>query len=225
MNSIIRIFRDYYQTIVGMIVLYVVFLLLNHFIAPLFPLENQYKAKLMHFIIGLLFIWMFWYAIEQHQRAHLINPLWLLLGCIWGASGLFFVRWGLQLVGISVRDFLLYAAFPDWDLWIRGAHRNMLTHSAIVPIVLMVLAIGKKWKWLRDLSMGLAIGVASHLVWDVAEVANYPYNYIRHLDGFAGALWALGNAVLGVFVAYYLIGKSALPIEWHNDSIHDTIES
>ncbi len=71
--------------------------------------------------------------------------------------------------------------------------------------------------------MGLAIGIASHLVWDVISVADYPYRYIRHLDGYAGALWTLSNAILGVFISYYFIGKSSLPLERHHDSVTDSI--
>jgi hypothetical protein len=228
MNNIIKIVKAYYPTIVGMIALYILMLLVSTILEPVFPVESQYKSKIAHGIIGLLFAWLFWYAIEQHQRAHLVNPFWLLFGCIWGASGFFFIRWGLQLVGVrfgrpsGVYDTLLYRAFPDWD-WLFHAHRNFFTHSAILPILLMIFAVYKKWRPLRDIGMGLAVGIASHLVWDVISVANYPYQYIRHLDGYAGALWSLSNAILGVFIAYYLVGKSSLPFEPHKDSMTDSI--
>ena len=226
MRTIVAILRDYYQTILGMIGLYIIMLLISTILEPVFPIESQYQSKIAHGIVGLLFLWMFWYALENHQRAHLVNPLWLLFGTIWGASGFFFIRWGLHLAGIrfgrpsGIYDTLVYRAFPDWD-WLFHAHRNFFTHSAIVPILIMLLAVSRKWRWLRDIGIGLAVGIASHLVWDVISVANYPHNYIRHLDGYAGALWTLSNSIIGVFVAYYLIGRTALPFQTHADNILD----
>ncbi len=215
MKAIITILREYYQTILGLTGLYIAMLALSTILEPLFPIESQYKSKIAHGAIGLVFVWFFWYAIERHERDHLVNPIWLLFGCIWGASGFFFVRWGLQLAGVNfgrptgVFDTLLYRAFPDWDLLLSYSHRNIFTHSAIVPIFLMLFGVYKRWKVLRDIGMGLAVGIASHLVWDVISVANYPYRYIRHLDSYAGALWSLSNAIIGVSVAYYLVEKSS----------------
>lgn len=194
----------------------------------IFPIERSIQSKLAHFLVGGICAYLFWYVLEQHRRAHLVNPFNFGLGCLWGASGLFFIRWLSDWIfdtDVPIIGSLLYAAFPDWDLVILGigAHRNLFFHSSIAPILIMVISLQWKKLWLRDVGMGLTIGIASHLLWDIISVANWPYQYIRHLDGFAGALWTLSNAIIGVFFAYYLVGKSSLPYQKHQDRIDDAI--
>lgn len=193
---------------------------------PIFPIEKSLQSKFAHLIIGILSAYLFWHIAEHHHSAHHINPFDFILGCLWGASGIFLIRVGLNLFGIRDVPYigsLLWAAFPDWDIVILGigSHRNFFFHSEIIPILVMAVAVQQKQRWLRDIGMGLAIGVASHLLWDMVSVANWPYSYIRHLDGIAGSAWVLSNAIIGVFFAYYLIGRQTLPIETHQDRIDD----
>lgn len=199
--------------------------LIGGILNPFLPIDDTDQAKLLHFGVGVVAIMMFWYALEHHRCAHLVNPIWLILGCIWGASGIFFIRWIFTWIGINFLrrpDTLLYTAFPDWDGVLFGwykHHRHILFHSNVLPVLLLIFAIAKKLKPLRDFAIGLIVGVASHLVWDIIHG---PFNNIKHLDFFLSALWMLSNALIGVFFAYYMIGKSALPLEIHEDSIFDS---
>lgn len=199
--------------------IFVLLVIISTLFQPIFPIEKSVQSKIAHFLVGILFAWLFWYALEQHHREHLVNPFVFIVGCIWGSSGFFFVRWLLSAIGLrfgsssGIYDTLLYMAFPDWDLLIQGAHRNLLFHSNIVAIILIFVGLLKKWVWLRDIGMGLAVGVASHLMWDIVSVANYPYFYIKHLSGYAGAIWSISNAIIGVFIAYYFTGRSLISID------------
>lgn len=65
----------------------------------------------------------------------------------------------------------LHYPLPDWDVLLLGpaSHRNWLTHSPLLPALLL----GALWKWpllasplFYQLSLGAAIGTGSHLFWD-----------------------------------------------------------
>lgn len=193
----------------------VLLVIISTLFQPIFPIESSAQSKIAHFIAGAFFVWLFWHILEKNRQEHLVNPYWFIVGSIWGASGFFFVRWLFVLLGwkfgrtTGVYDTLLYMAYPDWDLLFSGWHRNMFFHSNITAIILIVVALMKKWTWLRDIGIGLAIGVASHLLWDIVSSANYPYTYIRHLTGYLGAIWAVSNAIIGMFFSYYVVSKSS----------------
>ncbi|MHC1729793.1 MAG: metal-dependent hydrolase [Syntrophobacteraceae bacterium] len=54
---------------------------------------------------------------------------------------------------------------PDWDLLLGvGFHRSPLTHS-ILPVLLLGLAMKSLSRFV--IPVGLAIGVSSHLFWDI----------------------------------------------------------
>lgn len=183
--------------------------------AAIFPIEGTKQGKLAHLFIGIVFAMIFWYVLEKQYRNPAMNPILLLVGCLWGACGLFFFRWFFIDINIPIlKEKWFYVAFPDWDILVLGigAHRNLFFHSTIFPILVMIVAVWKKVVWLRDFGIGLTLGISAHLVWDLITVYRYPWNYIRHLDGYAGALWVLGNVIVGLFLAYYLVGRMALPI-------------
>lgn len=184
-------------------------------LAATFPIEGTKQGKLAHLVIGIVFAVLFWYILEKRYDRPALNPILLFLGCLWGACGLFFFRWFFIDINIPIlKSQWFYTAFPDWDILILGigAHRNLFFHSAIFPIALMGIAVWKKLLWLRDFGIGLTLGITAHLAWDMITIYRYPWRYIRHLDGFAGALWIFGNVLVGLFLAYYLTGRTSLPV-------------
>lgn len=185
--------------------------LVGGLLGPFLSVEYRLQAKLMHFLIGGGCAYMFWHVLESRRTSNVVNPFWFALACIWGASGLFFIRWALNWMNIdffSAPDRFLYAAFPDWDGVLFGwyNHKHILFHSEIFTVLLLIGAIHWMKRWVRDFAVGLIVGVASHLVWDVIHG---PFNSIRHLDYTFSALWMLGNAILAVFFAYYTLGIHA----------------
>ena len=185
--------------------------LIGGLLGPFLSIEYNLQAKLMHLLIGVACAYMFWHVLETRRSSNLVNPFWFTLACVWGASGLFFLRWILNWLHIdffSAPDRFLYAAVPDWDGLLFGwhHHRHILFHSEIFPVLLLIGAIHWMKRWLRDFAVGLIIGVASHLVWDIIHG---PFNSIRHLDYHFSALWMLGNAILAVFFAYYTLDRHA----------------
>ena len=185
-------------------------------VAAVFPIEGTKQGKLAHLFVGVVFAMLFWYVLEKQYRNPALNPFMLFLGCLWGACGLFFFRWFFVDINIPIlKSEWVYTAFPDWDILILGwgAHRNLFFHSAIFPILLMLVAVWKKILWLRDFAIGLTLGISAHLTWDLITVYRHPWNYIKHLDGYAGALWVVANVIIGVALAYYLVGQTVLPIK------------
>lgn len=185
-------------------------------IAAVFPIEGSKQGKLAHFFVGVVFAMLFWYVLEKQYRNPALNPILMFVACLWGACGLFFFRWFFIDINIPIlKEKWFYVAFPDWDILILGlgAHRNLFFHSTIFSMLLMLAAVWKKWLWLRDFGIGLTVGISAHLLWDMITVYRYPWRYIRHLDGFAGGLWVVANVVVGIFLAYYLVGRTSLPIK------------
>jgi len=121
-----------------------------------------------------------------------------------GAEALAEVRasWGMWAMLPGV---LLGASLPDWDLWFGiGFHRSPLFHSALPVIVVagMLWLLGKR-AWLRgNLLRGLAVGVASHLLWDIVQ-----YGDVRWIKGGnADRLFLFANAA--ALVAWACLQRS-----------------
>jgi hypothetical protein len=145
--------------------------------AAIFPIEGSKQGKLAHCVVGIVIVTLFWYVLEKQYRNPALNPILLMLGCLWGACGLFFFRWFFIDINIPIlRGKWFYVAFPDWDILILGigAHRNFFFHSVIFSTVLMGIAVWKKFLWLRDFGIGLTVGISAHLLWDLISVYRYP---------------------------------------------------
>ena len=86
---------------------------------------------------------------------------------------------------------VLGAALPDWDLWVGGIgfHRSPLFHSAL-PVVVLSLLLWRVSRW--AVPVGLALGVASHLLWDIVQYGDV--RWIR--GGNADRFFLLVNALL-----------------------------
>ncbi len=66
---------------------------------------------------------------------------------------------------------------PDWDLVLGiGFHRSPITHGVIPCLVTYFIV--RKCDLSKGISIGLAIGVASHLLWDIID-----YGDVRWISG------------------------------------------
>lgn len=92
---------------------------------------------------------------------------------------------------------------PDWDLFLGiGFHRSPLTHS-MLPWVLVYLGC-RKLKLPVGISIGFAIGLASHLLWDIIF-----YGDVRWIQGGNyDRLFLVTNSLILLGLAYFQILKA-----------------
>ena len=86
----------------------------------------------------------------------------------------------------------------DWDLMLGiGFHRSPLTHS-VLPWVLVYLGF-KKLKLPNSILIGFAIGLSSHLLWDIVY-----YGDVRWIQGGNNdRLFLFANSLMLIGVAYF----------------------
>lgn len=128
--------------------------------------------------------------------------LWGGFGLVLGSSGFFFLPW-LGMPRLPLHK-LWFSALPAWDLTLFGleGHGNPLFYSAALP--LLVLLLGFSVKPLRRFGVGLALGVAAHLLWHgFFPVMDLPF--VPDLF-FGERLWLLSQAALSFGLAYLGLG-------------------
>lgn len=161
---------------------------------------------LWHFSAAMAFAMAFGVFKGGHANFYLNDPLFL-LSLTLSSSAFFFVpdRWARK----GALKFLRYP-LPDWDVLLLGpaSHRNWLTHSPFLPLLLL----GAAWKWpnLREfhafepLALGFCVGISSHLFWDYVgsqrhKIIVVPYWFA--LREAASRIWLLGGAALSLGIA------------------------
>jgi hypothetical protein len=103
----------------------------------------------------------------------------------------------------------LHYPLPDWDVLLLGpaSHRNWLTHSALLPLLLLAAV----WKWpnlvefpaFEPLCIGSCLGTGSHLFWDCVgsqrhKIVVVPYWFALR-EG-SSRLWLLLGASLSLWI-------------------------
>ncbi len=125
-----------------------------------------------------------------------------------GSSALFFVpdKWARK----GALKFLHYP-LPDWDMLLLGpaSHRNWLSHSPVLPMLLLGAAL--KWTTLASfrpfsaLLLGTCLGIGSHLFWDCVGSARHKIVFVPYWFALREAmsrLWLLGGAVICLCIAW-----------------------
>ena len=119
------------------------------------------------------------------------------------SCALFFVPDSLSKKGLL--KFLHYP-LPDWDVLLLGpaSHRHWLTHSPILPAILLFLA----WRYpllmehalpFGTVAAGLSIGIGSHLFWDCVGSRTHKIIVVPYWFSFKSAfsrLWLLAGAAI-----------------------------
>lgn len=159
-------------------------------------------ARFAHFVWGVVcWVVYVWLSTRRGDR-RLLHPLALL---------------------VTVPVLYLGTALPDWDITVLGigGHRNPLFHSALPYFVLAWLwrtvglaeAMANVGGAYLDMAVhvGLALGLASHLLLDV-----WDYGDVRWLPGGTlDRLWLGGHAVLLGLVAWYPpSARTSAPPNW-----------
>ncbi|GEM86277.1 hypothetical protein [Meiothermus granaticius] len=135
------------------------------------------------------------FSTDRLIHAGVAGVFWLVLGLFgWGAvyrpRGL--GEWIPALCALYLGSWV-----PDWDLVFGiGFHRNPLSHS-VLPLLLFAWAVGFQPR----LVFPFALGLASHLFWDIVFFGNLTWISGRRAD--LAWLWVnlglalVGGAVLG----------------------------
>ncbi|MHA1912710.1 MAG: metal-dependent hydrolase [Candidatus Kariarchaeaceae archaeon] len=101
---------------------------------------------------------------------------------------------------IAFMTIVFGAEFPDLDQVYKKffSHRDMLTHSAIVPLFLTALSFYSEDQVLKPLIAFFLLGVASHLILDI--LPTYKRKKNGHLD-LSSMAYTVGWTIKGVRVA------------------------
>ncbi|MGR5138552.1 hypothetical protein [Vibrio jasicida] len=112
------------------------------------------------------------------------------------------------VIGIYVGLYL-----PDVDLMLMSIlhHRSMLTHSVILPMLLLF------HKPSRPLVAGLCIGVSVHLLADIlSPMRGFALIYIpfikKSIGDWQSIVWMVGNALVGLWYAKKVFHKYAVAL-------------
>ncbi|MEZ8862708.1 hypothetical protein [Vibrio sp. 10N.247.311.51] len=102
---------------------------------------------------------------------------------------------------------------PDVDLKLMSIlhHRSMLTHSIILPMLLLL------HKPSRPLVAGLCIGVSIHLLADIlSPMRGFALIYIpvikKSIGDWQSLIWMVGNALVGLWFAVRVFHKYLVAI-------------
>lgn len=148
------------------------------------------SARLEHLIIGLVCLGAYVYLKQQRESRLFASPLMLL---------------------VTLPVLYLGTALPDWDITLLGIgrHRHPLFHSSLPYFCLAWL-----WRKLKlpdliarlagprselALHVALALGLASHLLWDT-----WDYGDVRWIPGGTlDRLWLGGHACLLIGLCWW----------------------
>ncbi len=154
-----------------------------------------------HFLVGVLFLFIFIRTAGKKDK--LTWEIWL--GLVIGSSSLFFLPNRLPFLTREMNYWYQFSHYPisDWDILLLGGpwHRFFLTHSALIPFLLLYVP---RRQWLLPFLFGLTIGIASHLVWDGYSSARPMivfYPKVLYFRGNLAEAWLYANALLLLPVA------------------------
>lgn len=149
------------------------------------------NARFWHFWCGIAFFVVYLLLKQQFRQSRIfLHPLFL---------------------AVALPMLYLGTALSDWDIRFLGigGHRNPIFHSAI-PYLILAYLWGKigyhptadeltGQRLVVGAHVGLAIGLCSHMVLDIAQ-----YGDVRWIPGGQlDRLWLAGNAVLLGLAAWY----------------------
>jgi hypothetical protein len=106
-------------------------------------------------------------------------------------------------IGVSLADFDHTLAFLR--------HRSIVTHGAIIPLVIYLLA-PKNQDWVRMGLVGLFIGMAAHLSYDLfpngwGTFARINVPFYGYLSPTLSIIWISLNVVASLYIALLIVQK------------------
>lgn len=143
-------------------------------------------------------------TISRLMRINFLKNPTFLFSLTFGSSALFFLPAHISDYG-SWLDYIyqfLHYPLPDWDILLLGMdwHRFFLTHSLLIPLLILLLPKITRATFISYLLIGLAIGISSHLFWDAITSSMFtPIVFINNvvvIKGYLAKAWLIFNALL-----------------------------
>lgn len=161
-----------------------------------------------HAVFAVLFAIVF-FRLIRYRNAYNFG-FWI--GLIMSSSALFFLPAHIGAFGSWFDWFYQFLHYPlaDWDILILGMswHRFFLTHSLIIPVILMISCSSQPK--LYGLVWGIGIGLSSHLIWDAITGSMWtPIVFLSttlQIRGSEAKSWLILNGVM-LFLLVLLMAK------------------
>lgn len=167
---------------------------------------RYFFAGLWHFAMAMAFACALG-ALENGDLLLWMKRVDFLIPCLLTSSACFFVPDSWAKRGIA--KFLHYP-LPDWDVLLLGiaSHRHWLTHSALLPILLLGLAVYFPFLQMsptfRSIASGVGVGIGSHLFWDCVGSRTHKIVVVPHafaLREMASRTYLLAGAAISLGIA------------------------
>lgn len=116
-------------------------------------------------------------------------------------------------IPILVISIFIGLYLPDIDIKLMAIlhHRSMLTHSVVIPMLMML------HRPLRPFAGGLCVGISIHLLADMlSPMRGFALIYIplikKSIGDWQSIAWMLGNALFGLWLAVRMFHKYAVAL-------------
>ncbi len=164
---------------------------------------------LQHFVAGGFWALLF----QQVSGTAYLKKTSYLTALVVSSSALFFLPAHIGRYGSLADQLYQFLHYPlaDWDILLFGMpwHRLFLTHSLIIPA--LVLIFGLRHAVGHPVGMGLSIGMSSHLVWDALTCSLYtPIVFIDQsveMRGYPAKGWLILHGLLLFAFAWHVSRK------------------
>ena len=136
-----------------------------------------------------------------------------LSGLIMSSSALFFLPAHIGNYRSFIDRLYQFLHYPlaDWDILLFSIdwHRFFVTHSLIIPVIVLVAFLHKPIGY--RLGLGLCIGHSSHLVWDAITCSMYTpivfLNDVIEIRGYWAKGWLILNGTILFGFAWFVTQK------------------
>lgn len=194
-----------------------------------------------YLFLALGISWLFWNFAEKYASKGLkfVNPVCFLIAVIWSGSGFFFFSPILNILPSLFHPILqlLFEPLSNWDIflhiwansffsnieWELLKHRSLLFNSVAIPIFLMIISISPKKIYqpiltkysctLNSISIGLFVGISSHLFGDIflSFIPRGDIGFtINGLNQETSLIWLVLNIFLGILIPFFLIRLTSI---------------
>jgi hypothetical protein len=175
---------------------------------------SYFDNGLQHAIIGACFGWFFYRA----SHINYFKKWEYLLALLMSSSAFFFVPGHIGRYGSLLDRVYQFLHYPlaDWDILLFGMdwHRFFITHSLILPAIVLIVFLHKPiGYWV---GLGLCVGQSSHLMWDALtcslRTAVVFINNIFEIRGYWGKGWLLLNGLVLLGLAWFVVRNMPMPL-------------
>jgi hypothetical protein len=172
-------------------------------------LSSYFWNGFEHAVAGGGFALLFHYITKTND--HKQWDYWLAL--LMSSSAFFFLPTHIGRYGSLLDRLYQFTHYPlaDWDILILSIdwHRFIVTHSLLIPLVVLVAFLHQPTGF--RVGLGLCIGHSSHLVWDAITCSlRTPVVFLNNMleiRGYPAKGWLLLNGILLFGFALFVVRR------------------